>query len=679
MSPGRGEWFEKALFEQAEAGLEVYDTDLLVLRANPAALGMRGLPRSSVVGTPLADLDTGIPMSAVIREALGSGTVRDQHVVGYTGADPEHRHDYSVTGYRLQDGSHRIVGAAGMIHDVSVSMKNRRGLELLSTARARIGNTLDSLRTAQELAEVVFPEFADAVAVDLLESVLTGDAPLSPVRSSLPMRRAAFRAREGQYGAYPVGAASYYAFPTPYTQALADLRPRLVDPVNKAGAWLAHDPARAEYIARAGIHSLIVAPLTVHGLVMGLVSFYRDRSRPDPFDEEDLALATQLASRTALCIDNARRFTREHAIATTLQLSLLPHAPPTTSAVDSSHCYFPGRYGAHWFDVIPLACARVALVIGFVPGEGLDASATMGRLRSAAATLAGLELPPDELLVHLDDVVQRMAHERSADPRTLHQARPPLTANCVYAAYDPVTRRCAVAAAGQDGPLLTHPNGTVTEFGVPRGAPLSHGAPYEMSERELPEGTLLTFYSDSVSGRYPSEADERLSRIREAVARPVAPAEVCDTIAYTVLRKPFQDGAALLVARTHSLAPARVGSWIFPAEAQSVSDARHAARECLTRWDLDDHIPTTDLIVSELATNVIRHAQGPIRLRLILDRALSTEVSDDADTVPHLRHARLQDEGGRGLFIVASLAQHWGTRYEETGKTIWAEQDPAAG
>lgn len=333
-------------------------------------------------------------MSAVIREALGSGTVRDQHVVGYTGADPGHRHDYSVTGYQLQDGSHRIVGAAGMIHDVSVSMKNRQGLELLSTARARIGNTLDSLRTAQELAEVVFPEFADAVAVDLLESVLTGDAPLSPVRSSLPMRRAAFRAREGQYGAYPVGAASYYAFPTPYTQTLADLRPRLVDPVTKAGAWLAHDPARAEYIARAGIHSLIVAPLTVHGLVMGLVSFYRDHSRPDPFDEDDLALATQLASRTALCIDNARRFTREHTIATTLELSLLPHAPPTTSAVDSSHCYFPGRYGAHWFEVIPLACARVALVVGFVPGEGLEASATMGQLRSAAATLAGLELPP---------------------------------------------------------------------------------------------------------------------------------------------------------------------------------------------------------------------------------------------------------------------------------------------
>ncbi|MGW3731314.1 ATP-binding protein, partial [Streptomyces sp. NPDC000851] len=134
---------------------------------------------------------------------------------------------------------------------------------------------------------------------------------------------------------------------------------------------------------------------------------------------------------------------------------------------------------------------------------------------------------------------------------------------------------------------------------------------------------------------------------------------------------------AILVARTRRLDPDRVAFWTFPAEPASVREARRAARERLARWGLEDQAVVAELVVSELATNVIRHAQGPIRLRLILDRVLTIEVSDDADTAPHLRHARLQDEGGRGLFLVASFASRWSTRYGESGKTIWAEEELA--
>ncbi|MFF7209307.1 hypothetical protein ACFZAU_02075 [Streptomyces sp. NPDC008238] len=124
-------------------------------------------------------------------------------------------------------------------------LRKRRELDLLNIARATIGNSLDPLRTAQELADMAVPCFADAVAVDLMESVLTGDAPVGPVTVRLPMRRAAFSSRDGQYGAYAVGSASHFAFPTPYTQALGDLRPRLVEAVPSSGGWLVHDRARA--------------------------------------------------------------------------------------------------------------------------------------------------------------------------------------------------------------------------------------------------------------------------------------------------------------------------------------------------------------------------------------------------------------------------------------------------
>ncbi|MFJ5273471.1 SpoIIE family protein phosphatase [Streptomyces sp. NPDC088358] len=672
--------FEKALFEQARAGLEVYDTDLRVLRANPAVLAMRGLPASRVIGVGLQDLDPHLPLSPIIREVMaGASPVFDRPVSTYPAADPGNRHDYAVTGYPLQEQG-RSIGAASMIHEVTDQVRRQEELDLLSIARARIGSSLDAVRTAQELTDIGVPAFADAIAVDLLESVLAGEAPMGPVTDQPPMKRAGFKAQEGQYGAYPIGSTSHYATPTPYTQALADLRPRLVESVVSARQWLANDRLRAEFIRRTGVHSLIVTPLTVHGLVLGLASFYRAGSHPEPFDEEDLSLATQLAARTALCVDNARRFTREHTVATTLQRSLLPRTAPLTAAVDSSHCYMPGRYGAHWFDVLRLSSSRIGLVIGYVPGEDLLASVAMGRLRTAVTTLAAMDLPPDELLVHLDDVAQRLAREQDSDPLALLHAQPPFTASCVYLTYDPVTRRCAAASAGHESPLVTSPQGVVSDLEVPRGAPLGHGVPYELRTTELSAGSLLSLYSDGSADRCPAEADDRVSRLRETVADVSAdPAEICDVAAYKVLRGTApEDGAALLVARTRSLAPDHVATWTFPPQPVSVREARRATRDRLAQWGLEDHVFVTDLVVSELATNVIRHAEGAIRLRLILDRTLTVEVSDDADTAPHLRHARLQDEGGRGLFLVASMTRHWGTRYEDGGKTIWAEQSLAA-
>ncbi|WP_165396234.1 SpoIIE family protein phosphatase [Streptomyces sp. F001] len=533
------------------------------------------------------------------------------------------------------------------------------------------------MHTAQELADMAVPGFADAVTVDLLESVLTGDAPIGPV-SRLPMRRAAFRAQDGQFGAYPVGSAGAFPFPTPYTQALVDLRPPLVDSVRPTDRWPANDRVRAEFIARAGVHSLIVAPLTVYGLVLGLVSFYRKDTRSQPFDEEDLSPATQLAACTALCVDNARRFTRERTVNTALQRSLLPHTPPEVTAVEPSHCYLPGRYGAHWFDVLTLSSCRVGMVIGYVPGKDLYASAAMGSLRTAVSAPASMDLPPDELLAHLDDAAQRLAREQDADPVALHQARLPFSASCLCLVYDPITLWCAAASAGHDAPLLTSPEGVVSRLDVPVGPALGRGMPYEMSVTEVEVGSLLSLYSDGSANRHPAEAEDRLRRLRDAVADVSAhPKDICDEAAYKVLRSIPPDGAALLVARTRRLDPDRVAFWTFPAEPASVREARRAARERLACWGLEDQAVVAELVVSELATNVIRHAQGPIRLRLILDRVLTVEVSDDADTAPHLRHARLQDEGGRGLFLVASFASRWSTRYGESGKTIWAEEELA--
>ncbi|MDT3400729.1 ATP-binding protein, partial [Streptomyces sp. B1866] len=151
---------------------------------------------------------------------------------------------------------------------------------------------------------------------------------------------------------------------------------------------------------------------------------------------------------------------------------------------------------------------------------------------------------------------------------------------------------------------------------------------------------------------------------------------LCDTLTGTLLPtdRPAPDDTALLVARTHATPPEFVASWPLPEDPVACGQARKYIREQLAAWDLEELEMTTELIVSELVGNVIRHARGPLALRMLRSRTLICEVSDGSLTTPHIRHATASDEGGRGLQLIAAMAARWGTRYTGTGKCIWTEQ-----
>ncbi|MFJ5272929.1 SpoIIE family protein phosphatase [Streptomyces sp. NPDC088358] len=659
-----------SVFDESVAGLEIYDLGLTVRRSNPAALALRGLPADQVVNRPVADLGPGLPLTPLLDQVLtGCLPALSQEIRGHDRKGGAHT--YHVTAYLLHGVCHDPVGIATVIHDVTERARTQAAADLLALARGRIGTTLDATRTAQELAEVAVRDFADVASVDLLDSVLRGDEPPEPpVDADVPLRRAAFEGVAQMRGVYAVGEPSRFVYPTPYTQVLADLAPRLVDPHSTPSDWLMHDGARAGAMLRAGIHSMIIAPLAVHGRVLGLACFYRGPRHPEPFTTDDVPLAAELANNAAIHIENARRYIREHTLAISLQRSLLPRVLPTVSAVSTCHFHLPGTGQALWFDVIELSSARIGLAIGQIPDQGLAAAATVGRLRTAVSTLAVLDLPPDELLAHLDDAAQRIAREGSP-PESCGAAH----ACCQYAVYDPVDGHLTMASAGWPPPLITPTAGATPEtLEQIVGPPLGNHASYESVEIPLAPESLLTLYSPSLLGTGP-QADQRLSRLREISARPTAdPKATCDAIVYSLLREPPPDGVALLAIRTHRLARDQVASWRFPPEASSVADCRHRVRGQLERWGLDSHAFTAEMVVSELVTNVIRHATGTATVRLIRDQSLTLEVSDGATTAPHLRHARIQDEDGRGLLIVAALTDRWGTRYTEDGKTVWTEE-----
>ncbi|MEE1817109.1 SpoIIE family protein phosphatase [Streptomyces sp. SP18ES09] len=692
----------QAIFGQSPFGFLLFGTDLTVKRANRRfatvfggeADDHRGRTVHDYLGHAEADR-----MTTALRRVLETGeSVTDFQIIGAAPGARDRRH-WSINLYRVHSGSGRPIGVAGLGIDVTrrhnaarEAANARRNLALLNEAGARIGNSLDLKATARELLDVAVPGFCDLASVDLYQGLLTGDeAP--PGRwgnshdvgygaGSAELRRVAFAsavsdtprtdeghgADSGCCGPVPieVGAVHRYPFNSPCAGALRTGRVRTV-PGGEGDL----------------VQSTLIVPMVAHDTLVGLVQFSRAKGS-EPFGERDRALAVELAARAAVCIDNARLYRREHERALILQRSLLPPGDPEAAGLDIACRYLPGtaatEVGGDWFDVIELPGHRTALVIGDVMGRGLRAAVAMGELRTAVRTLAQLDLEPAEVLSHLDEIARGLGAPIGAQQSRSHKNRGPelsevYLATCVYAVYDPVTRRCTFANAGHLPPVLVEPGEPALLLDVPPGMPLGVGGePFEEVEVELPEGALLALYTDGLVESRDHPLDEGLQAFRRALTDPDRALEdVCDRVLTSLDTGHGEDDIALLMARIQGLPGEAVGDWQLPREPRSVGRARELARAQLAAWDLDALVDTVELLVSELVTNALRYGEGEIRLRLLRDRTLVCEVWDAGLVQPRRRRARDTDEGGRGLQLVGLLSSSWGSRRTPRGKTVWFE------
>ncbi|WP_059013424.1 SpoIIE family protein phosphatase [Streptomyces specialis] len=691
------------VFARSPVGVGVVDRDLRYVWANDALAALEEVPVKRRLGRRPGETLPGLGSQVVeekLTEVLRTGeAVRDYEHVLRSRTEPGREHVHALAAVRMEDESGEPLGVLYTLTDVTERYRSRHRLALLDRAGDFIGRSLDVARTGQDLADIAVPDLADFVAVDLLEPVLRGGEPASAAASApvtgpdgraagpVPFRRAGHQSgRDGVPEAVVgIGDEARYHRWSPPARTLVSGRSwgrERLDP--GAHEWAAGIPGgRAARFAELGLHTAMILPIRAGGVTLGITSFFRHR-RKEPFTEADLRLAEEFVARAAVCIDNARRYTRERDAALALQRTLLPHSVPGLNAVDIGSRYRPADelsgVGGDWFDVLPLSGARTALVVGEVVGHGIHAAAIMGRLRTAVQTLAGQDLEPEELLGHLDDLVCRIAEEHSAAPPDADAGVVGTT--CLYAVYDPVSRRCAMASAGHPPPALIGPGADVEFLQVPAGPALGvDGPPFRSTEVTLEEGSVLALYTDGLcGGEHGDHGDGTgdgggLERLRAALR---APGLALDGLARDVVDRLVparpSDDAALLLVRTHGLGPGRVATWEVDAEPAAVARARESASGQLADWGLGDLASTTELVVSELVTNAIRHASGRVRLRLIREHVLTCEVSDRSSTSPHLRHARATDEGGRGLFLVSRFTHRWGTRYSGEGKTIWAEQ-----
>nr|QIY60631.1 PAS domain-containing protein [Streptomyces sp. RPA4-2] len=450
----------EALFTRSPIGLFVLDPELRLTRYNAAAEGMQGTRVTEALGLRPTEAWPGFS-SEMAEQVMAKVLETGEPAIafekrGRPPGDPEHEHVYSASVFRLQDSAGRIIGIADTVVDVSDQHRAQQRLALVAEAGARIGTTLDVLRTAQELAEVVVPRLADSVAVDLLEPVLAGhEVPYGPGEAGWALQRAACRSDRAGItpGVYAVGEPSNYPGAAAALRVLADRKACLVRSVDEDSTWIRDDMVRGRRILEERIHSLMMVPLVARESVLGLVAFYRWGAR-GAFDDEDLTLAQDLAGRTAVALDNARRFVRERNAVLSLQRGMLPQDSPAPHSVRTAHHVVYSGAGGDWADVIALPGARVGLVTGSAPGRGMRTAATMGRLRTAVHILAALDLAPDEVMARLDDVVHQMDAE-NGDPAAGSEAA---GATCLYLVYNPVTRQCVMATAGRPcrGPAGRH-------------------------------------------------------------------------------------------------------------------------------------------------------------------------------------------------------------------------------
>ncbi|WP_454324762.1 SpoIIE family protein phosphatase [Streptomyces ambofaciens] len=557
-------------------------------------------------------------------------------------------------------------------------------LRFVGAATRRIARGMDLDEIVMGLCRATVPTFADAILVYLREPLPVGDErPTGPL--VLRLRRTdripAERDTEGGFtpAAPPepseletVGAELCEVRPgSALAEVLRGVRPVFTD-TPAARAALPELLGDERDFALSDGRRAILAPLRGRRRVIGAALFLRGPERV-AFEADDLLVAAQLATHSALGIDKAVLYGREAYIADELQRTMLPENLPRCTGVRLASRYLPAaetaRVGGDWYDAIPLPGSRVALVVGDVMGHSMTSAAIMGQLRTTAQTLAGLDLPPQEVLHHLDEQAQRLGTDRMA--------------TCLYAVYDPVSHRITVANAGHPPPVLLHLGGHAEVLRVPAGAPIGvGGVDFEAVELDAPAGATLLLYTDGLVESRLRDVWTGIEQLRERLAataqltgpdHPPPLEALCDEVLDMLGPGDRDDDIALLAARFDGIAPSDVAYWFLEPEDAAPGKARRLARRALARWGMEDLTDSVELLVSEVVTNAVRYASKPVTLRLLRTDVLRCEVGDDVPQLPRLRQARATDEGGRGLYLVNRLARRWGATRLSTGKVVWFE------
>ena len=380
------------------------------------------------------------------------------------------------------------------------------------------------------------------------------------------------------------------------------------------------------------------------------------------------AIVRDISDRKRAEAELTELYRQQKHIALTLQRSLMG-TPPAIPGLAAASRYRPATQGAgvggDWFDLIPLGAGRVGVLIGDVMGRGLEAASVMGQLRSAAHALAKTGMQPRQLMQALDAVV--------ADLDV-----PDQLVTCCYLVIAPDAGSVTVCSAGHLPTLVATPGDGVSRLPVPVNAPLGVGdILYQQSSAAIPPGAALVLYTDGLVETPGSDIEYQIDKLITALDDAFTLSSGLEDAADHVLAallpdaEGHDDDVTLLLAQLPA-APLDIARTELPATASAVSAGRSFAVETLAAWGCAHKADDARLLVSEVLTNSVQHAEGPVVLHLRRTATeLAVEISDLSPHLPQPRLAAQDEESGRGLILVDTLADNWGVRPDEQGKTTW--------
>jgi anti-sigma regulatory factor (Ser/Thr protein kinase) len=380
---------------------------------------------------------------------------------------------------------------------------------------------------------------------------------------------------------------------------------------------------------------------------------------------DDFAWAAALADRAGTAFDNGQLYEQQRTTALTLQRSLMG-SPAAPAGLATAARYLPAADGAgvggDWFDMIPLDQGRTGVFIGDVMGRGLEAAAIMGQLRSAGRALAKAGLPPAELMTVLDAVVADLPEQLTT---------------CCYLVIDTAREKLTACSAGHLPAMVVGPDAQVRRLAGPVNVPLGVTASaYQQASVPLPGGTTLALYTDGLVECRNRDIEDQLSILTDELAAAAAGAldleQTADRILSALLPGPDRhDDVTLLLAQVPRMRP-EPATVHLPAEPAAAAAGRDFVASALFTWGFPEVVETAKLLTSELVTNAVQHAGGPLRLGLRRTAfEVIVEVSDNSTSRPTMRPEDPASESGRGLLLIDALSDTWGTRLDDSAKTVW--------
>jgi serine phosphatase RsbU (regulator of sigma subunit)/anti-sigma regulatory factor (Ser/Thr protein kinase) len=445
---------------------------------------------------------------------------------------------------------------------------------------------------------------------------------------------------------------------------------------------------------------LVSVPLTVRAMTFGTLTVVRPEG--PAFTGDEVRYLAELGRRAALTLDNARLYESERLVALELQRSLLPARLPRIAELDVAGRYLAGAAGSEvggdWYDVIPLPGRRVAVAVGDVMGRGVHAAAVMGQLRAALRSYAVEGLEPQELLEHLAAFTEVLEGDHLV--------------TCLVGVHDAAAGTVTFASAGHLPPLRLAADGEVGYVDVRPGLPLGvasslrHGNGSDAEAGAYPEltakltpGSTLLMYTDGLvedrdvpvaagmdrlaaafAGSVPASAEEACAEALRAMGRDTSHDD--DTAVLALRATDLGEGSDGLLGLPGTADPVEVVRVDLPANPHAPSMARRTVTATLTAAGLDEYVDTATLLASELVTNALTHGGGPEELLVEIDAGgISVAVRDASPQPPREDQSegpgavRVVEgglaENGRGLLLVAMLADSWGWRPEAGGKLVW--------